>query len=207
MRIEALVSAKQPGGLAYLIQQAGGESLELDRVSELLIGAATRFWELSVGRFDLTTEALGRHWANQARLATLALPGIAPTPPEHGWSRITFASGRLRVPQPLSISLDALSRSYALDRVRHIVGAEWDGPAQISAATDLAVDRMAGSRSTSGRRGWVSMPPEMADRMISDGALSTCRRRRLGPAGDRLDVSPIVDGLSGLPVERYWVVR
>lgn len=116
-RIEVTFSRFRADSIVSRINAAaGGEALEVDSETNMLLQVADTLFRISGGLFDITSGALQRVWnfrspelPTQAAIdAALALVG---------WQRVEWASGRVRLPVVgMQIDFGGFGKEYAVDR-------------------------------------------------------------------------------------------
>jgi len=142
LRIEAKYSRYRPSALTT-INQNDGQDVLLDEETSDLIDYAVTCYELSEGRFDITSGALRRVWR---------FDGIA-TPPEPsavqqilrfiGWHRVAWNRPVLRLAPGMEIDFGGIGKEYAVDRALSLATAQSEVPLLVNLGGDL---RLSGPR-------------------------------------------------------------
>jgi thiamine biosynthesis lipoprotein len=138
-RIERKYSRYRDDSVVAAVRAAGGDPLEVDGETGLLLDFADRCHRLSDGRFDITSGILRRVWRfdgsdriPEAREVEALLPSI-------GWEKVEWSSPRLRVPAGMELDLGGLGKEYAVDRVSGLLLEISDAPHVVNFGGDLRV--------------------------------------------------------------------
>lgn len=201
-RIESKYTRYKPTGVVWVINNAGGQPVELDEETAGLIDYAGQVHALSEGRFDITSGVLRRVWTFDGSDRVPDAAQIAELMPLIGWGKLRWERPHLTVPPGMEIDLGGICKEYAVDRAAMAIMAESDCPALVNFGGDL--------RTTGAKREarWAvaieSMDPAKASGgllQIDQGAIATSgdAKRFLLRAGKRY--SHILDPRTGWPVE------
>jgi thiamine biosynthesis lipoprotein len=138
LRIHAKYSRYRPS-VVTTINQSVGQDVELDQESADLIDYAVTCYELSEGRFDITSGALRRVWRFDGTGTAPDAAAVLQILPLVGWHRVFWNRPVLRLPAGMEIDLGGIGKEYAVDRALLLARAETDAPLLVNFGGDLRV--------------------------------------------------------------------
>lgn len=209
LRIQAKYSRYKADSVTSLINtNAGGEAVELDSETAMLLHYADLAYQTSAGAFDITSGVLRKAWDfKQPRVPSTQ--ELAPLLALVGWQMVERQQHKLRLPLPgMELDFGAIGKEYAVDRCSELalqLGAEH---CCVNFAGDL---RVTGPRADG--RAWnigIQHPRNkertIASIPLSAGALATSGdyERFFELAGERY--CHILDPRSGEPVRHFQSV-
>lgn len=115
-RIEAKYSRYREDSVVTAINSSGGQEIELDPETSALIDFADHCFQLSDGKFDITSGVLRKVWRFDGGKGVPNADAINPLLRVVGWSRVKWCSPRLCLPKGMEIDLGGLGKEYAVDR-------------------------------------------------------------------------------------------
>lgn len=202
-RVQDKFSRYCAGNIVERINSAAGAGIEVDAETTQLIEFSETLYELSEGRFDITSGALRRVWQ-------FGVSGIVPAAEEvekalrHvGWHRVRWNPPALTMPAGMEVDFGGIGKEYAVDRAaRHLTEAT-SGSCLVNFGGDLAV-----TRPPQGRRGWtVGIEPVDATNdgpghrlELAAGALATSGDTHRFVERDGRRYGHILDPRSGWPI-------
>lgn len=197
-RIEQHFSRYRDDNIMAQIRAAKGDWVALDDEFERLLDYANSCWQLSDGRFDITSGVLRRAWHFDGSDSIPSAEQVAKLLPLIGWQKVQREAGRLRMPVGMEIDLGGIGKEYAVDRCLLL--------ARQHTSVDLLIN-LGGDLVASAQKPWqVGIENLRHDGVV--GQISLCQgavatsgdtRRFLLHEGKRY--SHILDPLSGWPVE------
>jgi thiamine biosynthesis lipoprotein ApbE len=126
-RIEQKYSRFRDDSLVAQLNGGKGSPVVLDDETAALIDLADGLHERSDGRFDITCGLLGRAWSFDGRPCEPKAELIASLLERVGWSKVTWESPQLWLPDGMEIDLGGIGKEYAADRVAGLlVKCGWD---------------------------------------------------------------------------------
>jgi thiamine biosynthesis lipoprotein len=138
LRIEAKYSRYRPSAITT-INQSGGQEVVLDTETADLIDYAVTCYQLSDGRFDITSGALRRVWRFDGT-GTLPDPtAVLQVLPFIGWHRVSWNRPVLKLPAGMEIDLGGIGKEYAVDRALLLARAATDAPLLVNFGGDLRI--------------------------------------------------------------------
>jgi len=201
LRIEAKYSRYRPSVVTSINENAGRD-MEVDVETADLLDYALRCYELSDGRFDITSGVLRRLWR---------FDGSGKIPEESqveailkvvGWHRVSWKRPRLRLAPGMEVDLGGIGKEYAVDRAMVLAQKQADVPLLINFGGDL---RVSGPRRDG--NGWC-VAIEDADRAgasaglveLSHGAVATSGDTYRRIVADGMYYGHVLDAKTGWPV-------
>jgi thiamine biosynthesis lipoprotein len=123
LRIEKTFSRYRDDNLIHRINTAQGRPVEVDVEMAGLLDYASQCYQLSEGRFDITSGVLRRAWRfdglpwspDQAKIDRL-LERV-------GWDKVEWTAPKLTLRPEMEIDLGGIGKEYAVDRVTQLVHA------------------------------------------------------------------------------------
>ena len=200
-RIEDKFSRYVDGNIVHRINSADGQRLEVDDETAQLLDFADTLYELSDGRFDITSGVLREAWhfdgsdrvPSQARIDA-ALARV-------GWQRVSWRKPSLQLPAAMEIDLGGIGKEYAADRCAELIRADSTVACLVNFGGDLVA-----TRAPTQRRSWkVAIEgerPNEPERVLDlkKGALATSGDARRFLLKDGIRYGHILDPVTGWPV-------
>ena len=116
LRIEHKYSRYRDDNIIHQINHAAGQPIQLDAESAQLLDYAQLCFQLSEGRFDITSGILRRVWSFDGSDHLPSLEQIEPLLPLIGFQRLDWQNPNLRMPVGMEIDLGGIGKEYAVDR-------------------------------------------------------------------------------------------
>jgi thiamine biosynthesis lipoprotein len=201
-RIEAKFSRYRSGNIVDRINTARGQTVVVDEETARLLDYAQKLFELSDGKFDITSGVLRRAWQFDGsdriptREAVRALLGSV------GWGRARWHAPELTLRDGMQIDFGGIGKEYAVDRAAELVA-----PICSSCMLNFGGDLLAIGPGRDGRPWHVGIEslkdPTMSAKEIEleRGALATSGDARRFLFKDGRRYCHILDPTTGWPVE------
>jgi len=122
-RVERKFSRYRDDNQIHVINHAGGRPVRVDEEMARLLDYAATCYEVSHGRFDITSGALRRVWTFDGGDRVPEASAIAEILLHVGWQRVTWRDRVLTMPAGMEIDLGGIGKEYAVDRAAARVGA------------------------------------------------------------------------------------
>jgi len=116
LRIEHKYSRYRDDNIIHQINHAAGQPIQLDAESAQLLDYAQLCFQLSEGRFDITSGILRRVWSFDGSDHLPSREQIEPLLPLIGFQRLDWQNPNLRMPVGMEIDLGGIGKEYAVDR-------------------------------------------------------------------------------------------
>ncbi|MBS0395376.1 MAG: FAD:protein FMN transferase, partial [Proteobacteria bacterium] len=139
-RIERKFSRYRDDSVVSRIHASRGEPVELDEESCSLLDFAARCFELSGGRFDITSGVLRRAWRFDGSDRLPSAAQVAALMPLVGFDKLGWSRPFLTVPEGMEIDLGGIGKEYAVDRALAVALTHWRGPVLVNFGGDLAAN-------------------------------------------------------------------
>jgi len=202
LRIEAKFSRYRSDNIIAKINQQFGD-VTLDEETARLIDYAEQCFSLSDGMFDITSGVLREVWRFDGSDNIPDQEAIDTVLSKVGWSRLSWQSPVLSLPEQMEIDLGGIGKEYAVDRAVALVRAFTDAPCLVNFGGDVAVssERRNGQAWVVGIEDPNQFLQPHARLLIKRGAIATSgdTRRYLQKGGK--NYSHILNPKTGWPVE------
>jgi thiamine biosynthesis lipoprotein len=200
-RIEDKFSRYLDGNIVHRINTANGETVTVDDESARLIDFATRLYQLSDGRFDITSGILREVWIFDGSDRVPDRECVEAVLERVGWQQVAWTSPELTMPAGMEIDLGGVGKEYAVDRCIDTLRGTSSAPGLVNFGGDLAVTGPP-QRRDAWRVAVEGDAPDRADRLIDlrHGALATSGDARRFLLRDGVRYGHILDPTSGWPV-------
>jgi len=137
LRIESTFSRYRDDNLVARINRANGSSIEVDEEMAQLLDYAATCYELSGGRFDITSGVLRRVWRFDGGSSVPSDASLRPLLELVGWHRVRWERPVLTMPPGVEIDFGGIGKEYAVDRAATLIGAELDAAFLVNFGGDL----------------------------------------------------------------------
>lgn len=208
-RIEARFSRYRPDSIIRQIQQQAGQALAVDDETARLLDFAEQLFQMSEGRFDITSGVLRQVWTFDGSDRLPQPSRIHELLPLIGWQRVLWRASADRAPViclPVGMELDlgGIGKEYAVDRVMALLQQADHNPDRISVLVNFGGDLLASGPRANGQAWRVAIEhPANAEPVLMElaqGALATSGDRFRFLEKDGVRYSHILDPRSGWPV-------
>ncbi|HET9473934.1 MAG TPA: FAD:protein FMN transferase [Steroidobacteraceae bacterium] len=200
-RIEQKFSRYRTDNIIAQINTAAGRPVEVDEETARLLDFAELAWQLSAGKFDITSGALRRAWQFDGGSRIPSTEEVQKLLVLVGWSRVRWNRPWLELSPGMEIDLGGIGKEYAVDQALAAAAQLTSDPVLVNFGGDLAATgpRRDGQPWRVGIEG-VGAPAAARLVDLSAGALATSgdTYRFVSAAGQRLP--HILDPRSGTPV-------
>lgn len=202
-RIEAKFSRYRDDNLIHAINASNGSALTIDDETADLLDFADQVYQLSDGRFDVTSGVLRRAWTFDGSDRVPSTAQVHALLALVGWDKVVWQRPMLRLRPGMEIDLGGLGKEYAVDRAFAIARGHTDAALLVNFGGDL---RAHGPRANS--EGWLvgierpGAEQEALEQLpLIDGALTTSGDARRFLLKDGVRYGHILDPRSGWPMQ------
>jgi thiamine biosynthesis lipoprotein len=202
-RIEQKFSRYLRDNLVYQINHSEGGPIDVDDETAMLINYAATCYEMSEGKFDITSGVLRRVWTFDGGSVVPSRNAVRQCLRHVGWWRVRWKRPTLTLPSGMEIDFGGIGKEYAVDRAAVMIGSRTRSSYVVNFGGDLYA---AGMRR--GDRAWgigVDDPDRPGEAAlcrldVSTGAIATSgdARRYVLFRGKRL--GHILNPKTGWPV-------
>jgi thiamine biosynthesis lipoprotein len=137
LRVEHKLSRYRADNRVHAINHAAGRPVELDEETARLLDYAAICWEMSGGRFDVTSGVLRRVWKFDGGSRVPSRAAIAECLELVGWQRVTWKDRTLTMPAGMEIDFGGLGKEYAVDRAAALIAARTAAPFLVNFGGDV----------------------------------------------------------------------
>jgi thiamine biosynthesis lipoprotein len=120
-RIEAKFSRYRSGNIVDAINTAEGRPVVVDDETARLLDYAARLYELSDGRFDITSGVLRRAWRFDGSDRVPTPDAVAALLAVVGWDKVRWRAPELTLPRGMEIDFGGIGKEYAVDSAAALV--------------------------------------------------------------------------------------
>lgn len=120
LRIEAKFSRYRDDNLVHRINSARGQAVEVDEEFARLFDFAAHCFQLSNGRFDITSGVLRRVWRFDGSDRLPTKEAVREVLQLVGWQRVRWRAPVLQMPAGMEIDLGGIGKEYAVDRAAQL---------------------------------------------------------------------------------------
>ena len=200
-RIEDKFSRYLPGTVVDRINR--GEELTVDDETANLLDFSVTLFDMSEGRFDITSGVLREVWNFDGSANVPAAADVARTLERVGWHKVHWARPLLKLEEGMQIDFGGVAKEYAVDRAATMVVAETRAACLVNFGGDLVA-----SKPPSDGAGWqvgidaLDQGKGKAHKRLrlKNGGLATSGDARRFLIKDGIRYSHILDPTTGWPV-------
>ncbi len=202
-RIEHKFSRYRDDSVLSAINASNGEIISVDDETAALLNYAAQCYELSAGRFDITSGILRKAWRFDGSDRLPTEKNVRELLRYVGWTKVSWRNAEIRLPAGMEIDFGGLGKEYAVDRAIQIIQSESDIPALVNFGGDLraTAPHLDGSRWRVEIELVDHAGPSGARLEIAGGALTTSGDARRYLLKDGIRYSHILDPRTGWPVK------
>jgi len=201
LRVEHKFSRYLPDNIVHRINNSQGRPVVVDEETARLLDFARTLYELSEGRFDVTSGILRRIWTFDGGSTIPDQESILEVLRHVGWNRVAWDGRAIRLEPGMQIDLGGIGKEYAVDRAALIVDDRTS--CLINFGGDIVVTRA--RRDGQPWRVGIERPsPDSRDRVrvirLNEGGLATSGDTHRFVMKDGIRLSHILDPRTGWPV-------
>lgn len=202
-RIEDKFSRYLPDNIVDRINHSGGEPIEVDEETANLLDFAQSLYDMSNGRFDITSGVLRKAWVfdGSDRIADDSL--VQSILKNVGWDKVSWDRPKLTLLSDMQIDFGGIGKEYAVDKAAALARDNTVAPVLVNFGGDVVANAPP-ENSTGWQVGIEALDTSVrqADRIIrlSQGALATSGDARRYLLKDGVRYGHILDPTTGWPV-------
>jgi thiamine biosynthesis lipoprotein len=200
-RIEDKFSRYLDDSVVQRINKTGGETITLDDETARLLDFAETLYEISDGRFDITSGTLREVWNFNGSDRVPSREAVKAVLERVGWHQVSWSKPVLDMPARMEIDLGGIGKEYAVDRCVEKLRAASGSPGLVNFGGDLAVTGPP-QRRDAWRVAVEGDAADSADRLIDlrQGALATSGDARRFLLRDGVRYGHILNPWTGWPI-------
>ena len=138
-RIEQKYSRYRDDNIVSAINNAHGQPVEVDAETAGLLQFADQCFQISDGKFDITSGVLRRAWKFDGREARPDRNFIDSLLATVGWDRVKWTGESLALQPGMEIDLGGLGKEYAVDRVAQMLTGASSASIMVNFGGDIRV--------------------------------------------------------------------
>lgn len=138
-RIEDKFSRYLPNNIVAAINQGNGRPVLVDDETAGLLDFSSTLYELSDGRFDITSGILRRVWTFDGSDRIPSKADVDAVITRIGWHRVQWKRPELTLATGMQIDFGGVGKEYAVDRAAHLVSEQCTTGCLLNFGGDLAV--------------------------------------------------------------------
>ncbi|MEK6749181.1 MAG: FAD:protein FMN transferase [Pseudomonadota bacterium] len=203
-RIEAKYSRYRDDSVVARLHSQRGTPVEVDSETAYILDFATTCFNLSEGRFDITSGVLRHLWRFDGQNRLPDPYAVVETLARVGWHKAAWNKPWLNLPQGMEIDLGGLGKEYAVDRVAQRIRERTRTPVLVNFGGDLYAT--APLRAGGGWRVNIEDPERPGKPLdeawwLNVGAVATSGDARRSVVINGVRYGHILDPRTGWPVE------
>ena len=137
LRIEQKFSRYRKDNIIFQINNAEGQQIAVDEETGNLLDFAEACYQMSDGRFDITSGILRQVWHFDGSDALPSPDAIKSLLPKMGWSKVRWKRPNLTLPAGMEIDFGGIGKEYAVDKTAEILCAYLSSGVLINYGGDL----------------------------------------------------------------------
>jgi len=202
-RIEAKYSRYRDDSELTRINRSGGEPITVDEETALLLDYADQCYQLSDGRFDISSGVLRAVWRFDGSDRLPSAESVSEILARVGWSNVTWQRPQLILPAGMELDFGGIGKEYAVDRCALLCHQQRD----VSLLINFGGDLYASGPRRDGQPWRVAVEDPRGDTdsglatiELSHGAIATSGDAQRFLLKDGVRYSHILDPKTGWPV-------
>jgi thiamine biosynthesis lipoprotein len=200
LRIEHKFSRYLDTGVVYAINHSDGTRVDVDGETSRLLQYAGQCFQLSEGRFDVTSGVLRRAWTFDGREVTPDHALIEKLRAQVGWNRVEFDGDSIRLERGMEIDLGGIGKEYAADRVADVLAAETSRGVMVNLGGDIRATRDGNQTWTIGIEDPGHEKTALGQLQLASGGVATSGDARRFCYVNGVRLGHILDPRTGWPV-------
>jgi thiamine biosynthesis lipoprotein len=202
-RIEHKFSRYRTDNIIYKINNSAGEPVEVDEETAKMLDYADQCFQLSDGKFDVTSGVLRAVWKFDGSDRVPTPKAVAAVLPRIGWQKVSWRNPVITLPAGMEIDFGGIGKEYAVDKTAQILGQQTQSGLVVNFGGDLYVT---GPRPNGQKwRIGIDDPTATGKRSVGQvqltrGGIATSGEARRFLLKDGVRYSHILDPTTGWPV-------
>ena len=202
-RIEQKFSRYRDDNIIYKINNSHGHPVKVDEETGKLLDYADQCYQLSDGKFDITSGVLRQVWKFDGSDNIPSRNEVNAILSRVGWGKVKWETPYITLPEHMEIDLGGIGKEYAVDRTTLILKQHTPASLLINFGGDLSIT----GRRSNGQcwRTGVDNPSATGENSVGNielekGAIATSGDARRFLIKDGVRYSHILDPKTGWPV-------
>lgn len=202
-RIETKFSRYRSDNIIHKINTSNGHPIIVDEETALMINFANHCYELSEGKFDITSGVLRRAWKFDGSDKIPDKEIVKDILKQVGWKKIEWNYPQITLADDMEIDLGGIGKEYAVDSTSKILQQHTDASFLVNYGGDISCPKPRNNNTP-----WmigVDNPSDTSDQAAGKialyrGGLATSGDARRFLLKDNIRYSHILNPLTGFPV-------
>lgn len=141
LRIQDKFSRYRDDNIIYQINNAQGKEVEVDEETAALLDYAQQCYELSEGKFDITSGILREVWNFDGSDRLPTMKSVKKLLGRIGWNKISWQKPLIRLLKGMEIDLGGIGKEYAVDRAVMLLANQTEASVLVNFGGDLCTNR------------------------------------------------------------------
>lgn len=137
-RIEQKFSRYTNNNIIYQINHSNGTVIKVDNETALMFDFAKQCFELSDGKFDVTSGVLRKIWKFDGSDKLASDKEVKALKPNIGWDKVTWNNSEITLPENMQVDLGGIGKEYAVDATVKILKQHTDKSFLVNFGGDIA---------------------------------------------------------------------
>lgn len=137
LRIQNKFSRYRDDNIIFQINHASGQAVEVDEETAALLDYANQCYELSEGKFDITSGILRQAWIFDCSDRIPEKKEVARLLEKIGWPKVKWQSPFITLPKGMELDLGGVGKEYAVDRCAMLLAQQSDASVLVNYGGDL----------------------------------------------------------------------
>ncbi len=120
-RIEKKFSRYREDNIIFKINHSNGTEIQVDDETALMLDFANQCYDLSDGKFDITSGVLRKIWKFDGSNNIPDSQQVEKIKPLIGWNKVSWNKPSIHLPQDMEIDLGGIGKEYAVDSTGNIL--------------------------------------------------------------------------------------
>jgi FAD:protein FMN transferase len=120
-RIEQKFSRYLTGNIVYKINHSNGKTISVDNETADMLDFANQCYELSEGKFDITSGVLREAWKFDGSNNIPSQKTIDSLKPKIGWDKVSWQRPNITLQPGMEIDLGGLGKEYSVDQTAKLI--------------------------------------------------------------------------------------
>jgi len=140
-RVEQKFSRYRKDNIIYRINHSHGQAIEADQELAGLFDYAQQCYELSDGKFDITSGVLREAWTFDCSDHVPDKRSVDALLQRVGWNKITWNKPYITLPEGMQIDLGGIGKEYAVDRTALLLQQQTKNSLLVNFGGDMFVNK------------------------------------------------------------------
>ena len=202
-RIEEKFSRYRTDNIINTINNSNGAPIDVDNETALMFDFAKQCYQLSNGKFDITSGVLRKIWKFDGSDNIPTQQQVNSITPKIGWEKVIWNTPTITLPKDMEVDLGGIGKEYAVDSTVKILNTVTDKSFLVNFGGDIAC-----SKPRNDNTPWtigVDNPEHTGEKSVGKialytGGLATSGDARRYLIKDNVRYSHILDPKTGHPI-------